>query len=369
MSSLPPAVDILGLYRTELRRSDFSFDPAQSRVAEMLDDLQRRLISAGPNRSGGLRSLFRRPESEPQQGLYVWGDTGRGKTWLVDLFFEALPFPDKLRKHFHRFMADVHEELADLGDRQDPLDIVAEKLAETTRILCFDEFFVADIADAMILGTLFDGLFRRGVSLVATSNVPPTELYRDGLQRARFLPAIELLEKHTRTVHLDGSEDYRLRTLERAEIYHSPLDQAARDGLTRSFEGIAPEACWRKEELVIKGRIIPSVRRADGVAWFDFADICDGPRSQADYIEIARSFHSVLVSNVPRLDETLENQARRFIALVDEFYDRNVTLILSAAVPLEDLYEGKRLAFEFRRTRSRLEEMQSRDYLAKAHLP
>jgi cell division protein ZapE len=359
----------LARYRAELGRTGFSADPAQAEVAGLLDDLHSRLVENGANRGGGLLSLLRKSDIEPETGLYIWGGTGRGKTWLVDLFFESLPFPDKLRQHFHRFMAQVHDDLGELKGRQDPLDSVAERLAETTRIICFDEFFVSDIADAMILGTLFRGLFRNGVSLVATSNVPPQDLYKEGLQRARFLPAIDLISRHTRVVHLDGDEDYRLRTLERAQIYHSPLDRQAGESLTRSFEGLAPEACWRREEMVIKGRDIPTVRRADGVAWFEFGDICDGPRSQADYIEIARSFHSVLVSGVPQFDETLENQARRFIAMVDEFYDRGVTLILSAAVPLTGLYQGGKLAFEFKRTRSRLEEMQSRDYLARPHVP
>jgi cell division protein ZapE len=359
----------LDRYRTELRRTGFSDDPAQAAVAELLDDLRDRLVAADPTKGRGLLSLLRRADFEPETGLYIWGGTGRGKTWLVDLFFESLPFPDKLRQHFHRFMAHVHEELGLLKDRQDPLDAVGERLAETTRVICFDEFHVSDIADAMILGNLFRSLFRNGVSLVATSNIPPEDLYSDGLQRAQFLPAIDLLRRHTRVVHLEGEEDYRLRTLERAEIYHSPLDRQAGESLTRSFEGLAPEACWRREELIIKGRVIATVRRADGVAWFAFDDICDGPRSQADYIEIAKSFHSVLVSGVPQFDATLENQARRFIAMVDEFYDRGVTLILSAAVPLEALYRGSRLAFEFRRTRSRLEEMQSRDYLARPHVP
>jgi cell division protein ZapE len=221
----------------------------------------------------------------------------------------------------------------------------------------------------MILGGLFEGLFSRGVTLVATSNQPPEDLYSDGLQRARFLPAIELIRQHTETIRLETAEDYRLRTLQTAETYHSPLDADARRSLTHSFEGIAPAACRRTDALTIKGRVIPTVRRADGVVWFRFGDICDGPRSPADYIEIARVFHSVLVSDVPRFDETLENQARRFIALVDEFYDRNVKLILSAAAPLTALYAGHKLAFEFRRTYSRLQEMQSLEYLARPHLP
>jgi len=313
--------------------------------------------------------MFRKTGLEPVTGLYIWGDTGRGKTWLMDLFYESLPFPDKLRRHFHRFMADVHEDLRGFRYRQNPLDAVADRLARTTRVICFDEFFVSDIADAMILANLFEGLFRRGVTLVATSNIPPKNLYRDGLQRARFLPAIDLIQTHSVVVHIDGERDYRLRTLERAEIYHSPMDDAALTSLTRSFEGIAPQVSRRDNGLKVLGRLIPTARLADGAVWFEFADICDGPRSQADYIEIARGFHTVLISGVPVFDASREDQARRFIALVDEFYDRNVKLILSAAAPVEGLYGGDRLEFEFRRTRSRLQEMQSREYLGRPHLP
>lgn len=361
--------NILGFYRAELEEGTVQPDPAQARVARLLGDLQRRLVHAGRGRRSRLLPVLRRSRRQPETGLYIWGDTGRGKTWLMDLFFEALPFPDKLRRHFHRFMADVQEELRGLQYRQNPLEAVAEGLARSARVICFDEFFVSDIADAMILGNLFECLFRRGVTLVATSNVAPKDLYKDGLQRARFLPAIDLIQAHTTVVHMEGHQDFRLRTLERAEIYHSPLDEAARVSLTRSFEGIAPRVCWRPNGLKVLGRIIPTVRLADGAAWFEFADICDGPRSPADYIDIARGFHSVLVSGIPVLDETREDAARRFIALVDEFYDRNVKLIVSAEAPVDELYRGEKLGFEFRRTRSRLEEMQSREYLARPHVP
>ncbi|MGB5586908.1 MAG: cell division protein ZapE [Gammaproteobacteria bacterium] len=359
----------LALYRTELARCGFSIDPDQARVASRLEDLYQRLLDSDRPRSTGLLTLFRRSATEPETGLYIWGDTGRGKTWLVDLFYETLPFTDKLRRHFHRFMADVHEQMAELEDHADPLDTVAAQIAETARVVCFDEFFVSDIADAMILGTLLASLFRRGVTVVATSNIPPQNLYKDGLQHSRFQTAIDLIQRYTETVHMDGANDYRLRALEKAEIYHSPLDNAARQSLTRSFEQIAPDVSWRQDELMVSGRMIHTFRRAEGVVWFTFEAICDGPRSQLDYIEIARSFHSVLVSEVPCFDETTENQARRFIALVDEFYDRNVKLIVSAAVPIDQLYAGQHLDFEFRRTRSRLEEMQSHDYLARPHLP
>lgn len=303
------------------------------------------------------------------RGLYLWGSTGRGKTWLADLFYRCLPFPEKLRRHFHRFMADVHDELGTHASHADPLALVADRLAAGARVICFDELFVSDIADAMILGTLFERLFDRGVTLVATSNVPPRELYRDGLQRARFAPAIAALETHTEVVHLGGDTDYRFRLLERAEIYHAPLDQAAEEGLRRFFADSAPEDTRNRGDLRVLGRVIPVRCRADGVVWFEFAAICGGPRSQADYIEVARSFHTVLVSGVPAFTPQLENEARRFIALVDELYDHSVKLILSAAVPVQALYSGNRLAFEFRRTTSRLEEMRTEAYLAAPHRP
>ena len=363
--SLSLPVTPLARYRAELARLGWTADPVQEMVAMRLDALHAALLAWRPPR----RRLFARPAPlTPVRGLYLWGDTGRGKTWLVDLFYKCLPFPEKTRRHFHRFMADVHEDLKAHRDAADPLARVADGLAARVRVICFDEFFVSDIADAMILGTLFEKLFARGVTLVATSNVPPRELYRDGLQRARFVPAIEQLERHTDVLHVMGETDYRLRLLERAEIYHAPLDPAAEAGLAALFAAAAPEDTHNHGPLRVLGREIPVRCRADGVAWFDFAAICGGPRSQADYIEIARSFHTVLVAGVPQFTPETENEARRFIALVDEFYDRSVKLVLSAAVPLEALYRGRRLNFEFKRTASRLQEMRSRDYLAAPHL-
>lgn len=355
----------LARYRAEIIRLGWMHDVDQEAVATRLDELYRALIARPPPR----RRLFGKPRTlEPARGLYLWGGTGRGKTWLVDLFYRCLPFPDKSRRHFHRFMADVHADLRGLREYADPLARVADNLAERVRIICFDEFFVSDIADAMILGSLFEKLFARGVTLVATSNVPPQALYRDGLQRARFLPAIAQLERHTEVVHMAGNVDYRLRWLERAEIYHVPHDAAAEAGLRALFAAAAHEDTHNRGPLRVLGREIEVRRRADGVAWFEFASICGGPRSQADYIEIARSFHTVLISAVPQFTGDNENEARRFLALVDEFYDRKVKLILSAAVPPDALYRGRQLNFEFRRASSRLAEMRSKTYLAAPHL-
>jgi cell division protein ZapE len=266
-------------------------------------------------------------------------------------------------------MATVHERLKQHRNVENPLELVAEELADETRIICFDEFVVTDIADAMLLGNLFAGLFARGVTLAATSNIVPDQLYSGGLQRQRFLPTIELLKQHTEIVHVDGGIDYRLRALERADVYQTPTGAVADQRLTEFFESIAPDEGDQGGTLELFGRPIAYRRAADGVIWFDFESICDGPRSKDDYIEISRLYQTVLVSNVPHFDATLENQARRFIALIDEFYDRRVKLILSAAAPATEIYRGERLKHDFLRTQSRLQEMQSHDYLAEAHRP
>ena len=359
-------------YLACLEREHLTPDAAQEAAVDELQRLHDELVAnEGAGRRFRRRLAGRFPGRfaiEPVEGLYLWGGVGRGKTLLMDLFYEELDFTDKLRIHFHRMMRHVHEELRRHDRLEDPLDHVAADLAGRTRLLCFDEFFVSDIADAMILGRQLRGLFRRGVTLVATSNVPPAELYRDGLQRQQFLPAIAAIERHCRVFHLDSGTDYRLRVLEEAQIYHSPLDTEARENLERYFRRIASGREEQGRTLTIENRPVETVRVAKGIVWFEFGELCDGPRSQDDYIEIARWYHTVIVSNVPVLDRDRENQARRFIALVDEFYERRVNLILSAAAPVDSLYQGRRLAFEFERTRSRLIEMQSRDYLASAHL-
>jgi cell division protein ZapE len=355
-------------YEHSLDREGHVRDPAQLHIIDRLEDLQQRIL-AQPPRRGGLRTVFLRNRPlDPVRGLYLWGDVGRGKTFLMDIFFDTLDIPGKRRIHFHRMMHDVHERMRTLDSVEDPLDKVAAAIAAETRVLCFDEFFVSDIGDAMILGGLLEGLFRRGVTLVATSNTEPDQLYRDGLQRQRFMPAIQLLNEHTDVVRLDGATDYRLRLLEKAGTYLTPHDEAAVEKLGHLFDDSASTRVENDVDLEINGRPIRARRSAKGIAWFRFEDICDGPRSQADYIEIARWYPSVIVSGVPQFGPTAEDQARRFIALVDEFYDRHVKLILSADTGVDALYAGKRLAFEFDRTISRLTEMQSVDYLALPHL-
>jgi cell division protein ZapE len=271
-------------------------------------------------------------------------------------------------------MAMVHASLKTFKDRENPLDLVADRFASQSRILCFDELAVHDIADAMLLGNLFKALFARGVTLAATSNIRPQDLYRDGLQRQQFLPAIKLIEAHTEVLHVDGQRDYRLRVLERADVYQFPSSGAAEQRLSEYFDAIAPDEPARDGVLDVLGRAIRYRKHADGVLWCDFGELCDGPRSQADYIELSKCYQTVLISNVPQFDAALANQARRFIALIDELYDRRVKLIVSAAVPLDRLWAdespgatAKRLRHDFARTRSRLQEMQSYDYLAAAH--
>lgn len=359
---------LTALYQRECARLGYQPDPAQQRAVAALDDLRERLVTPAPKSL--LKGLLSRAKQHQlQRGLYIWGGVGRGKTWLMDLFFQSLPFKDKQRSHFHRFMQFVHDELKKHQQQTDPLELVADKVARKARVLCFDELFVSDIADAMLLGNLFRGLFDRGVTLVATSNVPPDDLYKEGLQRARFVPAIKLLEEHTQVMHVDGGADYRLRLLEHAATWFDAHAAATLAALEKLFEAIAGDHGTADSTLTLNHRRLHVRRQGDGAIWFTFKELCDGPRGQADYIEIARCFHTVFLSDVPQLGAEQENQARRFISLVDEFYDRAVKLIISAAKPVDELYRGAKLTFEFERTRSRLIEMQSQEYLARPHQP
>lgn len=360
-------------YQQELRSPGIQEDPSQKRVVEALDLLWHKLCEQESFSESSLLARIRawaKNENLPViKGLYLWGGVGRGKTWLMDLFFETLPFEKKMRTHFHRFMRSIHQELKNLHGTKNPLERVAENIAEQVRIICFDEFFVSDITDAMILANLLDALFKRGVVLVATSNVEPELLYKDGLQRSRFLPAIELLKTKTDIINLDGGVDYRLRALEQADLYYSPLNDASHKALGAFFERLVPEvnAIRANVPLDVEGRTLLAYREAEDVVWFDFKVLCDGPRSQNDYIELAREYHAVLVENVPVFSGANDDQARRFINLVDEFYDRGVKLILSAQAEIQVLYQSGKLGFEFERTVSRILEMQSTAYLARAH--
>lgn len=366
------AMTPLERYQADLKRPDFFHDPAQENAVRHLQRLYDDLVAADTQSKPGLfGKLLGKKQQGPIKGLYFWGGVGRGKTYLVDTFYDALPFQEKMRTHFHRFMKRVHEEMKTLKGEKNPLTIIGKRFAKEARVICFDEFFVSDITDAMILATLLEELFKNGVSLVATSNIVPDGLYKDGLQRARFLPAIALLKEHTEVVNVDSGIDYRLRALEQAELYHWPLDSEAERSLEKSFRSLLTENCTvqNDEALMIENREIHARKVANDVAWFEFRALCDGPRSQNDYIELGKIFEAVLVSNVEQMNVAKDDMARRFINMVDEFYDRNVKLILSAEVELKDLYAGGRLEFEFQRTLSRLLEMQSHEYLSRPHKP
>ncbi|MEK7991551.1 MAG: cell division protein ZapE [Thiotrichaceae bacterium] len=364
------------IYQAALATGDFCKDAAQAEAVDytqrLYEDLLNTLHEPKIQMSDLWMTLWNRKNNSKQQtikGLYLWGGVGRGKTYLVDNFYYTLPFKNKLRLHFHRFMQQVHEELKQLKDIQNPLVTVAQRFSERTKVLCLDEFHVLDITDAMLLGGLLQELFKQGVTLVTTSNMHPDDLYKGGLQRDRFLPAIDLLKNTTYVINVDNGVDYRLRVLEQAEIYHSPLDMAADFNMRRSFAEIAPDKPVIGDSINLYGRDIPTIQMADGVIWFDFHALCDVPRGTPDYIDIATYYHTVFVSGVPSMGDAENDIALRFVNLVDEFYDRSVKLIIAAAQPADLLYTGKRLEFQYQRTLSRLQEMQSHDYLAREHQP
>jgi cell division protein ZapE len=365
----------LDKYNQDLTRDDFLYDEAQENAVKNLQRLYEDLQNK-PLPVKGFKKVLNRwkrivsqSETKTIQGLYFWGGVGRGKTYLVDTFYDCLPFENKMRVHFHRFMHRVHQELKTLTGQADPLKIIAKRFADETCIICFDEFFVSDITDAMILGSLFEELFAHNVTLVATSNIIPNDLYRNGLQRERFLPAINLINQHCDVVNVDSGIDYRLRTLEQAEIFHSPLDTKASENLAEYFIKLSVTPGSKNVDIAINGRPLLAIEESDGIVHFDFSVLCESARSQTDYMELSRLYHTVLLANVKQMSVEREDAARRFIALVDEFYERNVKLIISAEVDMENLYSHGGLVFEFKRCLSRLQEMQSHDYLASKHLP
>ncbi|MBE4975537.1 MULTISPECIES: cell division protein ZapE [Serratia] len=373
------ALSPLSRYQQALDAGEYQADEVQRRAVTQLDRIYQALLQkpAASAPAGGLRGKFSRllgkggdtAPQRPVQGLYMWGGVGRGKTWLMDMFFHSLPGDRKMRLHFHRFMLRVHEELTELQGRENPLEIVADGFKAETDVLCFDEFFVSDITDAMLLATLLQALFARGITLVATSNIPPDDLYRNGLQRARFLPAIDLINEYCDVMNVDAGIDYRLRTLTQAHLYLTPLNDQTRETLDRMFVKLAGKAGEDAPVLQINHRPLQAIRSVDGVLAVDFHTLCEEARSQLDYIALSRLYHSVILYNVRVMGPLKENTARRFLALVDEFYERHIKLVIGAEASMFEIYQGVQLKFEFQRCLSRLQEMQSEEYLKLPHLP
>ncbi len=356
-----------GRYQQLLAREGIRADPAQASAVEHFQRIHAALQPA-PTTQSCWWTRRREPAPRVVRGLYLWGSVGRGKTMLVDLFCECLPDGLWQRQHFHSFMRAVHAELRTLHGVADPLKAIARRWAGDTRVLCLDEFQVTDITDAMLLARLLRSLLDLGVVLVTTSNEVPDRLYRGGLQRERFLPAIALLKERLEVVELAGDEDYRLRTLTQAATYYVPADTRSQAALAERYAALTKGAACQAGSLEIEGRKLPVQAQTDGVVWFDFQALCGGPRSTLDYIELGRCFHTVLLSNVPLMGDDDNDAARRFVNLLDELYDRSVKLLLSAAAEPAGLYRGTRLVEPFRRTVSRLSEMASHEYLARPHI-
>jgi len=357
-------------YERELRVRGWHSDPAQRLAVARLEQLRAGWLARRGKLGVAARLLERlwpRAAESAPRGVYLWGGVGRGKTWLMDLFFDSLGPAAHRRSHFHQLMRGIHAALASIRSEQEPVQLVARRMARRATLWCIDELHVIDIADAMLLGRLFEALLERGVSLVITSNTPPAGLYRDGLQRSRFLPAIALLENRLDVLHVDDGTDYRLRQLRQAPIYLLSGEEATRGRLTALFAALAGAHTETERRLLVNGRTLHAARRAGDIVWFTFATLCQGARSAADYAELAEEFHTLFLTEIPTLGASQDDAARRLIALVDALYDQGVKLIVSAAGAPTQLYQGERLDFEFRRTISRLIEMQSEEYLARAH--
>lgn len=371
---------LLECYQSSIRAGELNADPHQESVMLELQTVFNTLLAVPTaNKPPSRLSRFinfsaNKPAitAPTKKGLYLWGGVGRGKTHLVDYFYKLVPIEQKMRLHFHRFMQLVHDELKTLDGVADPLHTVAKNMAAKTRLLCLDEMHVNDITDAMLLGKLFNYLFDRGVILVTTSNIPPNRLYRNGLQRERFLPAINLLETHTKVVQMGGDEDYRLKTLDNNAVYYlssgdfpSALSEQRLENYFHKLSGI--ESHQDRTDIIVNKRRIPVKKWADGVVWFAFDDLCNTARSATDYTHIAQFFHTVLISDIEVMNHHKDDTARRFVNLIDTLYDMHTNIVISAFAEPEALYTGKRLAFEFQRTASRLREMQSADYITARH--
>ncbi len=356
-------------YLVDCETAGFVKDPVQLQAINALDALFHQLIQKQQQSwFNKFKHLF--SAKTPIQGWYFWGGVGRGKTYLMDVFCHTLqPHIKVKRMHFHRFMYWIHQQLIEKKGTQDPLKCVGKELAKEAKVLCFDEFYVSEIGDAMILGRLFETLFKYGVVLVTTSNIPPSRLYWKGLHRDRFLPTIDLIQQHTQVMEVDGGKDYRLRALKQVEIYHWPLDENAQQNMANSFDKLSGGETINGDSIMILGREIQILGQSAKVLWTSFTSLCEGPRSAADYIELSRIYPSILLSELPQLSDRKLESVRRFITLIDEFYEHNVKLIISAETAIEHIYQGDTLSFEFRRTTSRLKEMQSESYLEREHIP
>lgn len=352
----------IDFYQEQCRNGQVYEDKEQMQVLQHLEKLRQQLLREHQKRKGLFASL-RKPKQIP--GLYLWGGVGVGKTFLMDCFYHTLPIAKKRRMHFHAFMCFVHTELKKQQGKKDPLQQVAAELADEMMVLCFDEFFVSDIADAMLLGRLLEALLARGVCLVATSNVPPEELYKNGLQRQHFLPTIALLQKELEVLHLLGHTDYRLRHLKHAGVFYIPNDETALDNLEKSFFLLSQRERVDSSPIEVLGRTIPIIKQAGPVIWFDFKVLCGIPRSQEDYLVLAEKYTTLFISDLPVLSAQSRDKISLWIKLVDVLYDARRRLVLSAEAPLEQIYSQGRFSFEYKRTLSRLLEMQSEDYFSK----
>ena len=356
-------------YEDILKQSAYLVDAAQKQSIVLLDDLYEAIIRRDTSDVSNwwLKFLFHKKPLDPVRGLYFWGGVGRGKTFLMDIFYQCLPIKEKKRAHYHQFMNELHQALKQARDIENPLETIARKLATQFSVLCLDEFVITDIADAMIMSGLLEALFAQGVVLVTTSNSPPQNLYHDGLQRDRFLPAIELINQHCQINNLDGGQDYRLKGLEQTHLYTVPHSQAALDQIQRYVSEHVNPLQPQIHQLNINNRQLEFRFCAEDTIWFDFEQLCKTNRSQDDYLELARLFNTLILTDIGEMSSLNDDVARRFVLLIDVLYDHQVVFICSASVKPDQLYQGKRLAFEFERTSSRLIEMQSQQYLAQAH--
>ncbi len=347
------------VYQRQCETGEIRLDPLQLQVMERFDRIQAELIEEVAKRNG-LLSLLRKPQTV--KGIYLWGGVGIGKTFLLDCFYATLPFPNKHRIHFHAFMREIHAGLKRHQGEANPLKFIACEMAKQYCVLCFDEFVVNDIADAMILGRLFKYLFDFGVTLITTSNVPPDELYRDGLQRREFLPAIALIKRYTEVYHLPTEEDYRLMHLHAAGVFYTPLNAASDEKMQAAFKLLADDHEIKREAIELYGRKIPIIQEAKDTIWFEYQHLCRPPRSPADYLALVNQYQNILISHVPLISPQAKDALTLFMRMIDVFYDARVRLVWSAAEPIERLTAEGQLGFELARTRSRLMEMQSQAY-------